>query len=106
MRAILRAEDLIGRQGGEEFVVVMPGVDLVSAQAAAERLRRTFASDAMHVGGVGVAQVDVLVTVSIGVAAPQAGDAAWSQLLRRADRAMYAAKAAGRNTVVVDRDGV
>lgn len=103
MREALRAEDLIGRQGGEEFVVVMPGQDLASAQAAAERLRRDFAGDAMRVVA-GNSPVEALVTVSIGVAALHASDAQWSHLLRRADRAMYAAKAAGRNAVVADLD--
>jgi len=102
MRAILRAEDLIGRQGGEEFVVVMPDVDLADAQAAAERLRRAFAGDPMRVGAGSPGPIEAFVTVSIGVAALRPGDAFWSQLLRRADRAMYAAKAAGRNKVVAD----
>ncbi|MEO6104112.1 MAG: GGDEF domain-containing protein [Pseudoxanthomonas sp.] len=103
MRKSLRGEDLIGRQGGEEFVVVMPGQDLDSAHAAAERLRRDFADDAMRVIAGGT-PIESLVTVSIGVAALCVGDAHWSNLLRRADRAMYAAKAAGRNTVVADLD--
>ncbi len=104
MRAVLRAEDLVGRQGGEEFVVVMPDVGLASAHAAAERLRRAFAGDAMRICA-GACDIEAFVTVSIGVAALRPGDAFWSQLLRRADRAMYAAKAAGRNKVVVDLDG-
>lgn len=81
----------------------MPGQDLASTHAAAERLRRDFAGDVMRVVA-GSTPIEALVTVSIGVAALRPDDAQWSQLLRRADRAMYAAKAAGRNAVVADID--
>jgi diguanylate cyclase (GGDEF)-like protein len=104
MRAVLRTEDVIGRQGGEEFVAVMPGVDLARAGAAAERLRASFAGQSMCLGDT-TGRPELGITVSIGVAALQPGDAHWTQLLRRADRAMYAAKAAGRNTVCIDLAG-
>ncbi len=47
----MRSEDLVGRQGGEEFVAVMPDIDLGSAHAAAERLRRNFADRPMLING-------------------------------------------------------
>ncbi len=109
MREVMRAEDLVGRQGGEEFVAVMPDIDLASARAAAERLRRSFADRPMTINrpmsmsGDGL-PIEIAVTVSIGVAALQPGDRQYSHLLRRADRAMYAAKAAGRNRVMLDVD--
>ena len=100
MREIVRQEDLVGRQGGEEFVVVMPDIDLASAQAAAERLRRSFSDQPMTLndGEVGVV---LPLTISIGVAALEPSDQQFSHLLRRADRAMYAAKMAGRNRVML-----
>ncbi len=100
MREIVRSEDLVGRQGGEEFVVVMPDIDLASAQAAAERLRRSFSETpmAIHDGDV---PINVALTISIGVAALEPSDQQFSHLLRRADQALYAAKAAGRNQVMV-----
>jgi diguanylate cyclase (GGDEF)-like protein len=101
MRQIMRAEDLVGRQGGEEFVALMPDIDLRSAHAAAERLREGFAARPMTVHA-GHGPIEVTVTVSVGVTALQADDRLFSHLLRRADRAMYAAKAAGRNRVMLD----
>lgn len=101
MRECLRSEDLVGRQGGEEFVVVMPDIDLGSAHAAAERLRRGFADQPMRIQD-GEREIEARLTVSVGVAALEPGDQQFSHLLRRADRAMYAAKAAGRNRVMVD----
>ncbi|KFN43779.1 GGDEF domain-containing protein [Arenimonas oryziterrae] len=97
IRDSLRAEDLVGRLGGEEFVAVMPNTDAQSALAAAGRTRQAFADAPMFVSGS-----QVRVTVSVGVAVLVAEDAQFSHLLRRADRAMYAAKAAGRNRVMLD----
>lgn len=100
MREILRNEDLIGRQGGEEFVVVMPDIDLHSARAAAERLRHGFSDTPMALHD-GDCPIELPLTISIGVAALDATDQQFSHLLRRADRAMYAAKEQGRNRVMV-----
>jgi len=97
IRDSLRSEDLVGRLGGEEFVAVMPNTDASSALAAAERMRASFSDAPMHLG-----ERELLITVSIGVAVLDAQDAVYSQLLRRADRAMYGAKAAGRNKVMLD----
>lgn len=99
MREILRNEDLIGRQGGEEFVVVMPDIDLPSARGAAERLRRGFSDSPMAIHD-GDDEIELPLTISAGVAALDASDQQFSHLLRRADRAMYAAKAEGRNRVM------
>lgn len=97
IRDSLRAEDLVGRLGGEEFVAVLPNTDGQSALAAAERTRAAFACAPMPVGGG-----EPLVTVSVGVAVLAPEDSQFSHLLRRADRAMYAAKAAGRDRVMLD----
>ena len=97
LRVGLRAEDLVGRLGGEEFVAVMPNTDGTAALAAAERVRAAFAAEPMHIDGH-----DVPVTVTAGVAVLTAEDQQFSHLLRRADRAMYAGKNAGRNQVMLD----
>jgi diguanylate cyclase (GGDEF)-like protein len=83
MRQHLRAEDQIGRLGGEEFLVLLPETDARAAHKAAEKMRANVAA-----GGV---------TISVGWAA-WAGEEA-DELLRRADDALYAAKAHGRNCV-------
>jgi diguanylate cyclase (GGDEF)-like protein len=97
LRVGLRAEDLVGRLGGEEFVAVMPNTDGTAALAAAERVRAAFASEPMRIDGH-----EVPVTVTAGVAVLRAEDQQFSHLLRRADRAMYAGKNAGRNQVMLD----
>ena len=97
LRAELRDEDLIGRYGGEEFVVALPGADEAHALQVAERIRRRLKERSLLAVGVEC-------TVSIGVAALQAHEDT-SQLLRRADEAMYAAKGAGRNRVVLSTPG-
>ena len=89
----LRNEDLLGRLGGEEFVVVLPESDTQDALASAERLRRAVEELEFAVGGH-----PVPLRISIGVATMRAGDD-FATLLRRADTAMYAAKHAGRNCV-------
>jgi two-component system cell cycle response regulator len=88
---VLREEDVAGRWGGEEFLVVLPDVDAAGAQATAERLRASVGE--RPVAGLGV-------TVSCGCATWAAGQSA-DDLLRRADAALYAAKDAGRDTVQV-----
>ena len=83
----IRDRDLVGRLGGEEFAVLMPGASLDQAVAVGERLRRA-CEDAEHPHGIRV-------TVSLGVADSHGKDA--SSLLREADAALYRAKFEGRN---------
>ena len=90
-RGEVRASDLIGRTGGEEFVWMLPDASLDEATNAAERLRRSIESGS---GKGGLPQV----TVSIGYAMWHSGDDAGS-LFGRADAALYEAKGAGRNQV-------
>jgi two-component system, cell cycle response regulator len=93
----VRAIDLPCRYGGEEFVVIMPGARLEDAQRIAERIRLHVAGSPFRVQGV---SEPLSVTISIGVAATSGpGDSA-EALLKRSDEAVYAAKAAGRNTVI------
>jgi diguanylate cyclase (GGDEF)-like protein len=89
-RKTLRASDLFARFGGEEFVVMLPG-SLGEATAAAERVRRAFERAAVSVAGCTLGA-----TVSVG-AASTPRDASVATLLTTADRALYRAKANGRN---------
>jgi diguanylate cyclase (GGDEF)-like protein len=93
MRAELREEDEVGRYGGEEFVVALPGSDDAHALQAAERIRARLHQRAMH------DPAGAMPTVSIGVATLEPGEDL-PTLIKRADGAMYAAKAAGRNRVL------
>ena len=94
----LRGRDsLLGRDGGEEFVLLLPATNLEQAHALGERLRAALEGSPLD-SDIG----PVAVTTSIGVAADV--DATLEALLARADAALYQAKAAGRNRVVCDLD--
>jgi two-component system cell cycle response regulator len=94
----VRSADLVARIGGEEFAVVMPETDLAVAARAAERLRAAIADRPFAARATGAA-LPVTVSIGVTVTAPAGGDAR-DQMLKRADEALYAAKAAGRNRVV------
>ena len=91
----LRDGDLLGRIGGEEFLVVLPRSTLEHASDVAERLRSRVEALALEDLPTGLRT-----TISIGVAEMTAQDAGFADLERRADAALYQAKAAGRNRVV------
>jgi len=93
--ALLHADDVLTRPGGEEFIVFLPGSTHEQAMQVAERVcRRVRDADIVH-----DASPEGRMTVSIGVAAREAGDGEPEDMLRRADEALYRAKAAGRNQV-------
>lgn len=95
----IRHEDVLGRYGGEEFLVIMPGADAETASAVAERVRRSFErAGILPMRGEGGA---VTTTVSIGAATyPGSGDIDPRALISKADTNLYAAKRAGKNKVV------
>ena len=99
-REALRAMDIFGRLGGEEFIVVLPETDQTQAIASAERLRTRIAALDTPAG-----EASIRITVSIGIAVDgvlgRDPDTALTELLRRADSALYAAKSAGRDRCVV-----
>jgi diguanylate cyclase (GGDEF)-like protein len=96
LRENIREDELVGRWGGEEFIMVMPNVDREGALQAAERIRRLIAATPFPHAEK---QPGARVTVSGGVAVwPMDGDDV-ETLLRLADDALYAAKRAGRNRV-------
>ena len=97
----IRCSDLAARYGGEEFAVLLVGADLAQGLEQAERIRRTMAEKPCDAAGRSLS-----VTVSVGVAVVRDslafGDADFDDLLARADAALYAAKAAGRNRVMAE----
>ena len=90
----LRADDVLGRLGGEEFLVLMEGADTARAVEVAERIRAVVADIPIQADGL-----ELPMTLSVGVAVQREQAEATADLLRRADRALYRAKAEGRNTV-------
>jgi diguanylate cyclase (GGDEF)-like protein len=92
----LRSYDAVGRYGGEEFLIVVPGCDPLNLLVTAERLRRKIADQP-----VATSAGPVAVTISLGLAAVQADESEIDPeiFLRDADEALYAAKARGRNRV-------
>jgi diguanylate cyclase (GGDEF)-like protein len=97
LRSEVRAIDTVARLGGEEFAIVLPRSRSESAIQVAERVRRTF-------GDVEVASEGgpIRCTVSAGVASAVTGGEPFSEVLRRADAALYVAKRNGRNRVVAE----
>ena len=93
LRKRLRPSDFIARFGGEEFVLLMPNSSLSDALAAGEVLRAAIEACPFHFKGE-----PVTITVSMGVAQFQPGERS-DLALKRADEALYRAKAAGRNRV-------
>jgi len=98
LRGIIRGGDLLCRLGGEEFVIVMPNVELGAAARIAERARQAIEQEPFVIDAGGRA---IPVTTSIGVA-ERGPDDDTSTLYRRADRALYRAKSEGRNRVSAD----
>ena len=93
----VRAIDLPCRYGGEEFTVIMPGAQLADAQRVAERIRLHVAGSPFRVAG---GRELLTVTISVGVATTAGETDTPDSLLKRADEAVYEAKAAGRNRVI------
>jgi diguanylate cyclase (GGDEF)-like protein len=92
LAGVLRPSDAVVRYGGEEFLLLLPEVDLAAAARIAERARAAVAAS--------VLARDVRVTVSLGVA-ERRGNESRDELIRRADEAMYRAKQGGRNRVEI-----
>ena len=96
LRRELRAYDLAYRLGGEEFAILLPGADLPAAAAIAHQLHQAVRAEPI---------AGLAITASLGVAASTAGEPfSWEAVFARADAALYLAKQAGRNRVVIDGD--
>ena len=94
MRSVMRNYDSIGRYGGEEFLFVLPGCDVTEARQVAERARALVHGAPHHAG-----DLDLQVSISLGVACTGNGSVEPTALIKAADDALYRAKAKGRNCV-------
>ena len=92
LRDNIREPDIVGRYGGEEFLVLLPSSRLQAAEEQAGRLCQLMRTTPILSDGQ-----EYHVTISAGVAQYRTGQEDWQKLLSRADAAMYAAKAAGRD---------
>jgi len=95
--AVLRQNDLLGRMGGEEFIVLLPNTPSDAALLVAERLR-----DSVHRLDLSDIAQDLGVTISLGLAMLRPQDDGVHDVIDRADAALYRAKEAGRNRVAVE----
>lgn len=93
----IREHDIFGRYGGEEFIMVLPYADLAAAGTVLERLRVRVAGMRLPVGPEGLG-----FTISIGASQVRPDDDGLRFALDRADRALYGAKTAGRDRVILD----
>ena len=95
LTSVLRPYDSIGRYGGEEFLMVLPGCELKAAARTAERLCKGVSFD-----GIEISSGKILSSISAGVASSQdTEEMTAEELIKRADEALYRAKAAGRNRI-------
>jgi diguanylate cyclase (GGDEF)-like protein len=92
----MRASDVVGRHGGEEFALLLPETTREEAMHLAQRLCASVAKHRFMASGTAVP-----LTISVGVAAYEGGTQDWSALLKQADAAMYSAKQQGRDRVVI-----
>jgi diguanylate cyclase (GGDEF)-like protein len=93
----VRPGDLVCRYGGEEFCILLGGIEASQAQEMAERMRKQIETG---VGSSVIPGENVRITASFGVASIQHGATTLAELIKQADQALYAAKAAGRNRVL------
>ena len=99
LRERVRENDLPARYGGEELIAVLPGADLATCEAVAERIRSSISECRITRRSTG--EILPSITVSIGVGQFQLGES-MADLIERCDRALYLAKRTGRNRVVTE----
>jgi two-component system cell cycle response regulator len=105
----LRSSDLVARFGGEEFVVLLPGCELVIAQDVAERMRQSIEKEPFKVSH-SIGQINKTLSIGLSFLGPDSKGSSPTQLveqmLKQADEALYASKHGGRNLVTVYQEGL
>jgi diguanylate cyclase (GGDEF)-like protein len=105
LKAQMRAYDIAGRFGGEEFAVLLPHTRASQARQIAERIREQIFQLAIPLDGPATV-APLRITISVGVAVTDQTDRSLDELLAAADHALYQAKGSGRNRVVLCEDAV
>jgi diguanylate cyclase (GGDEF)-like protein len=100
IRSAMRDYDFIGRYGGEEFLLLLPGCDETSARDVAERVRAGISAKPARIG-----DVELVVSASLGVAWTASGTTGSNVLIQAADEALHQAKTLGRNRVEICATG-
>ena len=95
----IRKKNAVGRFGGEEFLLVLPGETLETSKQLAERIRKAIQELEIDANGE-----TIKVTASMGISEARPGEAEYHPTVKRADEALYEAKNSGRNSVVVYQD--
>jgi two-component system cell cycle response regulator len=93
---LIRGNDFFARSGGEEFVLLLLGSNLKTAEEVAERIRQTLEAHHFQFEGK-----DIPITISAGVAIKSEADDGWDKIYDRSDKALYHSKNSGRNMVAV-----
>ena len=101
-RGFIRSDDFLARYGGEEFVVVLPGASLRNAVKKGKLICKEIAKS-RYTLGEGKEDTVISITVSIGASVHKKGDTV-KTIIERADKALYAAKQAGKNRVVSEKE--
>lgn len=96
MRKVLRKGETIVRYGGEEFIIMLPGIDAKKANEVAWRINAAIKASKFQIQG----DDKLKITVSLGIGSRDGGTQPLSALIDQADKSLYAAKAAGRDTVI------
>lgn len=96
LKECLRTFDIVGRYGGEEFIVLLPETDIEGAKLFAERMRHTIENDPIQAGDESLS-----ITISLGITEINKRIQVYEDLISEADKALYFSKAAGRNMATV-----
>ncbi len=97
VQRVLRRNDVFGRYGGDEFLVVLPETSRREAMEIAQRMCESLSSHPIESG-----EIELRISASVGVATAEGGPCTREELIKRADRALFAAKSAGGNRAMCD----